>query len=138
MTENPTAPPTPGQPKIDTDLSDKKANNDPLQGLPASTQLDNQSEPFRPDAEKKSDPSGKYIKYTGPNTVRIMDAEAWQSAHVDSEDYVEWNYLNNKQVPMSAFTDEQLQYLLRVDDRFAVIELDKDGKLVENSSETSK
>ena len=63
---------------------------------------------------------GPWIQYNGPATVRVMDAQAWASAKVPSRKRYEWNYLNGKRLPRSMFSDEELQYLLRVDDRFSL------------------
>lgn len=129
-TETPT--PAPGQ-KVDTDFSnkgdDKAAENaDPRQGLPASVKLEQASTQFDLDKTKRSDPKGQYIQYNGVGTVRIMGPTEWKAAGVDSDDYFEWNYLNNKRIPRSAFSDEQLQYLLRIDDRFELVEVKDDSE----------
>lgn len=63
---------------------------------------------------------GPWIQYNGPATVRIMTPQDWAAAGVVSNKYAEWNYLNSKRLPRSLFSDEELQYLLRVDDRFSL------------------
>lgn len=97
------------------------AENDPRQGLPESVRVETATGPT---TLQQADPTAKgpWIKYNGIATVRYMDAEAWKQAGVDSDKYVEWNYLNHKQVPVSTFTDEELQYLLRCDGRFSLVE----------------
>jgi len=130
-----TAPPT--LHSIDMDLSTKQENkpdSDPRQGLPASVNVQEANTPFVPDATKRKDPSGKYVQYNGVGTVRIMGPAEWAAANVPSDDYHEWNYLNHKRIPLSSFSDEQLQYLLRVDDRFEVVTIDSEGDKVEDET----
>ena len=117
-------PPT----KIDVDFSDKPAEkDDPRQGLPESVKLlENQREALKLDTTKRIDPKSQYIQYNGVGTVRIMGPDEWKAAGVDSEDYFEWNYFNKKRIPRSSFSDEQLQYLLRVDDRFELVQVESE------------
>lgn len=68
--------------------------------------------------EPDLDSPGPWIEYTGIATLRIMDEEAWRSAGVNSNKYIEWNYLNHMRVPMSQFTEAELSYLLGRDGRF--------------------
>lgn len=70
----------------------------------------------------QSDPNAKgpWIQYNGVATVRILTPSDWAAAGVKSTKYCEWNYLNNKRLPRSMFTDEELQYLLRIDGRFSL------------------
>lgn len=98
------------------------AEDDPRQGLPSVVRVETAALAFQPDATKRVDPQDKYVRYTGVGTVRVMGPEEWKACGVNSEDYFEWNYLNGKRIPRSAFSDEQLQYLLRVDDRFELVE----------------
>ena len=77
---------------------------------------------FEMDTTKRESKTGRYIKYSGPALVRIMDAESWNAANVKSERYFEWNFLNHKKIPIEAFSDEELYYLLRVDGRFEIVE----------------
>lgn len=63
---------------------------------------------------------GPWIQYNGQATVRIITPHDWKQAGVDSNKYCEWNYLNSKRLPRSMFSDEELQYLLRVDGRFSL------------------
>jgi hypothetical protein len=127
-------PPVTGPP-IDTDLSNKKDDADPKQGLEkvagTTVQLSEGNNPMDLDTTKKVDPKGRYIKYIGIATVRSLTPADWEAAGVDSDKYVEWNYFNKKLVPISVFTEAELQYLLRVDGRFEVFE-------DETPSETTK
>lgn len=119
-------PPT----RIDTNFEAKadaaKADDpkvNPRQGLPDTVQVQEANTPFVPDTTQHTAANGQYIQYNGVGTVRIMGPAEWKAAGVDSNDYFEWNYLNHKRIPRSAFTDEQLQYLLRIDDRFELVEV---------------
>jgi hypothetical protein len=68
--------------------------------------------------EPELDSTGPWVKYIGPATLRIMDGNAWRSAGVKSDKYIEWNYLNNMSVPVKFFTEAELGYLLHRDGRF--------------------
>ena len=122
MPEETPKPAVPG-PKIDTDLSTKAEDKqeDPRQGLPATVNVQQASSPMQLDNTKRQDPNGQYIKYNGVGTVRIMTPQDWKNVGVESDKYFEWNYLNKKQIPRSAFSDEELQYLLRIDGRFELV-----------------
>lgn len=129
--------------QIDTDLSSKQKNDeakDPRQGLPASVAVEEASGPMKLDDTKRVDPAGQYIQYDGVALVRIMDEDGWNAVNVESDEYFEWNYLNSKRIPRSSFSDEQLQYLLRVDGRFSLVNVDSEGKVKEDEkvSETTK
>jgi hypothetical protein len=128
--------------KIDTDLTSKQKNDeaqDPRQGLPSSVNVETGA-PHKYDATERTDPKGQYIQYDGVALVRTLGPEEWKAVNVDSDDYFEWNYLNQKRIPRSSFSDEQLQYLLNVDRRFSVVNVDSEGKKVkdETPSETTK
>lgn len=102
---------------------DDPAQN-PRQGLPASVQVvapkKGESLPPVPLDNSNSSSKGPWIQYNGIGTLRIMDPAAWKDAGVNSQKNIQWNYLNKMRVPRSAFTDEELQYLLRVDGRFSL------------------
>lgn len=128
--------------KTEDKPEDDPANDptkNPIQGLDKlvpDVRLETAAEPFRPNAVVGESKSGRYIQYNSIATVRIMDEAAWKAAHVDSDRYFEWNYLNHKRIPIEAFTDDELRYLLRVDGRFSIVEVKpKDD---ENSSETTE
>ena len=111
--------------KPDTDLKDKADAQDPKQGLDKlvpNLQVSEGNQPMKLDTTKRESKSGRYVKYNGVGTVRIMDESAWRSVQVDSDRYFEWNALNRKRIPLEAFNDKELQYLLRVDDRFEIVE----------------
>jgi len=67
-----------------------------------------------------SNSKGPWVQYNGVATVRILTPSDWAAAGVKSSHYCEWNYLNGKRLPRSMFSDEELQYLLRVDGRFSL------------------
>lgn len=133
--ENPTVATASDKPN--TNLAGAQANpeEDPRQGLPANVQVENATTPFPVDTKKQVDPEGKYIKYIGPALIRVMDQASWKAGGVDCETEYQWNSFNHKRLPMSAFNDAQLQYLLRVDDRFKLVLVDKDGKEVQDTTE---
>lgn len=115
-----------------SDRSDEAApKTDERQGLPSTVAVSTESTPFFPDATKREDPKGRYVKYTGVGTVRQMTPSMWKEAHVDSDNSFEWNFLNHKQLPLSIFTDAELQYLLRVDGRFEIVEAEKASETTE-------
>lgn len=132
--------------KPDTNLDDKVEDdpaNDPTknpkQGLDKivpDVRLETAAEPFRPNVVVSQSESGRFIQYNSIATVRIMDEKAWKAANVDSDRYFEWNYLNRKRIAIEAFTDAELQYLLRIDGRFSIVEVKPEDD--ENSSETTE
>lgn len=90
-------------------------------GLPPNVKIETADEPMElklPDPNAK----GPWIQYDGVAILRYMDAAAWAAADVPSTTYYEWNYLNKKRLPRSIFSDEELQYLLRRDGRFSLVE----------------
>lgn len=99
-----------------------RGNEDPRQGLPPTVEVVEATTPMQLDTTKREDPKGRYIKYNGVGTVRQMTPADWKAAGVESDKTVEWNSFNHKRIPLSYFTDAELQYLLRVDGRFAVVE----------------
>jgi hypothetical protein len=99
----------------------EEEKKDPRQGLPTSVKVESASAPMKlrtPDPKAK----GPWIQYNGVGTVRIMTQPDWAQAGVDSNKYCEWNYLNKKRLPRNIFTDDELQYLLRVDGRFSLVD----------------
>jgi hypothetical protein len=68
------------------------------------------------------DASGPWIEYNGIATVRIITEHDWRVQGIDSTTYCEWNYLNNKRLPKSMFSEAELKYLLTVDGRFQLVE----------------
>lgn len=94
---------------------------EPRHGLPEPILVETASAPMQLQTESPG-AKGPWIKYTGIGTVRVMNAQAWADAGVDSSKYCEWNYLNKKRLPRSRFNDQELQYLLRVDGRFELVE----------------
>ena len=93
---------------------------DPRLGLPPEVNIETASAPMELVVADGNN-EGPWIEYFGVGTVRVMDAAAWKEAHVDSTQYVEWNYMNENRVPRSLFNDHELQYLLRVDGRFRLV-----------------
>lgn len=111
-----------GQSQAPKNSGDKeKSKGDPRQGLPPNVVVEEASAPMD---LKPADPDAKgpWIQYNGVGTVRIMDEKTWRSVGVDSDKYYEWSYLNKKRLPRSLFSDAELQYLLRRDGRFSLVE----------------
>lgn len=93
----------------------------PRQGLPESVAVETFAGPT-PLAKPDPKATGPWIQYNGIATLRIMDEEMWSAAGVDSDKYCQWNGLNKMRLPRSLFNDQELQYLLRVDGRFSLVE----------------
>lgn len=75
------------------------------------------------------DAKGPWIEYIGVATVRRIDEKGWAACGVNSKNKYQWNYLNQKRLPKSKFSKEELHYLLSIDGRF---------KLTETSSDTTE
>jgi hypothetical protein len=106
---------------FDSAETKQKKNDDPRQGLPDSVKVEEANtllelQPGDPTA------AGPWVQYDGIATVRVITQSDWQEMGIDSDKEVQWNYLNKKRVPISRFSDEELQYLLRCDGRFSVVE----------------
>ena len=102
--------------------TEDKPPQDPRLGLPPNVQVVEAAEPFQPTIDESLPDEGPWVEYTGIALIRIMGPDEWAAAHVDSENYFEWNHLNNKRISRHAFNDHELQYLLRVDGRFRLVE----------------
>jgi hypothetical protein len=127
--------PTPPSPFTTEGATEKKkGDEDPRQGLPPTVEVVTGDGPLPLDTTKRSDPKGRYVQYNGVGLVRQLTPKDWKDANVDSENTYEWNYLNHKRLPLSIFSDAELQYLLRIDGRFELVEVKEDEK----SSETTK
>lgn len=103
------------------ETEDIKPKGDPLMGLPPNVLIEEASKPFElqppnPHAE------GPWVQYNGIATVRFIDEKSWRDAGIKSTKYCEWNYLNHKRLPKSSFTEEELDYLLRRDGRFSLVD----------------
>lgn len=87
---------------------------------------------------KRGPQKGPYVKYVGDASDRIIRAAQWQTLDIPLKDERAthtWNKDNEKMIPVSAFTDEQLDYLL-VDDKqvkghhsFLEVDYDDEGVL---------
>jgi hypothetical protein len=98
----------------------------PRQGLPETVDLDVPGPGVTQGPitlqQPKPGATGPWIQYNGVATLRIMTEKDWKAAGVESTKYCQWNALNKKRLPREMFTDEELQYLLRVDGRFSLVE----------------
>lgn len=65
-------------------------------------------------------PSGKFVKYVGSATRRVLTAEDWASIGAKSGKDVEWSFSNGFKVESEKFTKGQLEYLLKKDGNFQV------------------
>lgn len=83
---------------------------------------------------------GPFIKYVGPAARRVIRPHHWKmkvdDRVKDAEATHEWSVKNDKLVPMSEFSADQLDYLLNEDFQIggghAFLKVDyKDGKLVQ-------
>lgn len=125
MTEPQEASPIqePEVPNLKKKREEKK--EDIRQGLPSSVQVEVASAPMELDTRQRKDPRNQYIEYTGIGTLRVMTAVDWATVGVDDfTEYCEWNYFNKKRIPRTIFSDKALQYLLRQDGRFKLVEVD--------------
>lgn len=109
--------------KLDSPLKRKEEEKPDRQGLPTSVQVETASAPMQL-RQKDPNAKGPWIQYNGVATVRIMTPEDWKSVGTEGP-YCEWNYLNERRLPRSLFNDQQLQYLLRQDGRFSLVEDDE-------------
>ncbi len=87
----------------------KVSKDEPVKVVEASTPMPLE----RPDPHAK----GPWVVYTGFATVRIFSEKDWDTVGLKGK-RCEWNYLNQKRLPKSQFTAEQLDHLLNVDGRF--------------------
>jgi len=86
----------------------------------------------------KEKPKGPFVKYVGDASHRIIKASDWKTLGIklkDDKATHEWNVKNDKIIPFTEFSDEQLDYLL-IDDMqpkgghsFLAVDYDADGKL---------
>ena len=117
----PAETPTPPE-EFKPDIRQKKEPEpDKRQGLPESVKVEEASAPMQLE-RPAPDWKGPWIQYNGVGTVRILTPQDWRAAGVDSSTRYEWNYINQKRLPRSLFSAEELQYLLRVDGRFSLVE----------------
>jgi hypothetical protein len=89
----------------------------------------------------KKQRKGPFVKYVGVASHRQISAADWKTLSIPLRDdgaTHTWSVANDKMVESSAFTDEQLDYLL-IDDvqrgtnthNFLEVDFDSDGQLVQ-------
>lgn len=66
-------------------------------------------------------PADKYIEYVGAATRRILTPEDWEFIGVSDGEQNVWGFHNAFKLPAGQFSDEQLDYLLKVDGRFKLV-----------------
>lgn len=104
-----------------------------------------QSEPKRRVADPRQS-KGPFVKYVGIGTKRTIQSHHWKALGVppkdgqDEHDTHTWELSNQFLIPVSEFSDAQLDYLL-CDDRdnrqahnFLEVELNDDGEAVQVKS----
>lgn len=123
-------PPNPDATQQETEKAKSKQQGDPRQGLPSTVQVVQAAEPMQLQ-QTAPGATGPWIQYNGVATVRIMGPEEWKNVGIETDDYHEWSYMNKKRLPRSVFSDQQLQYLLRVDGRFSLVEDEKASETTE-------
>jgi hypothetical protein len=106
------------KPKV---IAQPEPNEDERQGLPPSVRVEHAEAPMVLQPEKKNS-KGPWIKYNGVATVRVMGPKEWAEQGIVCSETYEWSYMNKKRLPRSLFNDEQLQYMLRVDGRFSLVD----------------
>lgn len=76
--------------------------------------------------------SRRFVRYTGAReehaSMRRIKAAAWRELGIKAERTHVWELGNDWRIPVSEFTDPQLDYLLDVDGRFEII--NNDGQIV--------
>lgn len=95
---------------------------------PFAAAVEMASTPMKLDLPQK-DAKGPWVEYTGVATVRVLTEKDWADQGINSTKRYQWNYLNQKRLPKSIFSEDELHYLLEVDGRF---------KLTETSSDTTE
>ena len=81
------------------------------------------NEPMPGEDPSKKTPAAKpmspdVIAYIGTSDVVEIDAAAWRQVDVGEQTKIVWNAGNRFQVPVEHFTDDALDYLENLDDRF--------------------
>lgn len=96
----------------------------------------------------KDKPGDKFVLYLGPTnitrnkedlkkrstrlgegTYAEITPQQWAAVGISAKAAVKWNVANDWRLPVSAFTDEQLDYLLSNSKRFELV--DRDGNPTE-------
>ena len=68
----------------------------------------------------KAESAEKYVHYTGPADVRVIEVRHFKAAGVDNQgEKAEWNIENGRKIPVSSLSDEALALVLK-DDQFKV------------------
>lgn len=63
--------------------------------------------------------AGKFVKYTGTATRRVITSEHWAGVNAPDMPTTEWTFANEYKIPASEFSTAALEYLRR-DGRFQV------------------
>lgn len=92
---------------------------------------DDEKAKARKTTDKKE--KGPFVKYLGVlqgvSSAREITAREWLQLGIKTKGIDVWDLRNDFQLPASQFDDDQLDYLLDVDGRFALV--DAEGKEVE-------
>ena len=62
--------------------------------------------------------SGKFIRYVGEATRRIISKEDWASIGIESEGGDQWTIANDLKVETASLSQDKINYLLKTDGRF--------------------
>lgn len=65
--------------------------------------------------------AGKFVKYVGTATRRIITSEHWEREGASDMPTTEWTFNNEYKIPVSDFSEVALSYLKR-DGRFKITE----------------
>ena len=68
-------------------------------------------------------PGGKFVKHFPHEFfgARVIEEKHWAELGIKAK-RVEWNETNGWKIPLSEFTEPQLNYLLNVDDGFKIVD----------------
>lgn len=65
-------------------------------------------------------PANNYVRYVGAATRRVLTAEDWERVGIEGKPAT-WHMGNGLMLPVSQFSQEQIDYLVNVDGRFQVV-----------------
>lgn len=77
-----------------------------------------EAEPVKADVPARE----KVVRYTGRSDKRIITRADWESLRIKGQDTVEFNVINDYELPASDFSPAALRYADKVDPGLKVIE----------------
>lgn len=77
-----------------------------------------------PNPQAPADPNAKgpFIKYMGYATLRVITPSEWKDVGIHDMGRKEWNTLNKFKVPKSELTESAIDYCLKTDGRFELVD----------------